>query len=279
MTPSPRHDERYTRAIKALFIKNRPPRIPGPLAEHLKHCASCRALVEQLSASERLLAEACDLDNAIQPFEAALVWSQVAEQLELPPPAGKSAQAPSWLIWAAGSTFILLMALASFLWIRPEPRPDDGFQARGQTTQSQVELICIQQGEVPEARSARMPDGSWRCALDENLAFTVLPNGNARHVALFGIDEAGQILWYTPSPTQAASHLLQPSDRPMPLDRTVRLDVNHRPGDYRVWALFSNEALRFDRVQKMAQTVAEGDDLPVGIIKQSLSLHVMGVAP
>ncbi|MBW2704572.1 MAG: caspase family protein [Deltaproteobacteria bacterium] len=123
-----------------------------------------------------------------------------------------------------------------------------------------MELICIQQGESPEARSARMPDGSWRCALNENLAFAVLPIGNARHVALFGIDEAGQILWYTPTPTQAASHLLQPSDRPMPIERTVRLDVNHRPGDYRVWALFSNEALRFDRVQKMAQTVAEGGE-------------------
>ncbi len=278
MTPSPRHDERYTRAIKALFIENRPPRIPGPLAEHLKHCASCRALVEQLSASERLLAEACELDNAIQPFEAALVWSQVAEQLKLPS-AEKSGHAPRLLVWAAGSTVILLMALASFLWIRPEPIPDDGFQARGQTTQPQVELICIQQGEDPEARSARMPDGSWRCSLDENLAFAVLPIGNARHVALFGIDEAGQILWYTPSPTQAASHLLQPGDLPMPLERTVRLDVNHKPGDYRVWALFSNEALRFDRVQKMAQTVAQGGDLPVGIIKQSLSLHVMGVAP
>ncbi len=278
MTPSPRHDERFTRAIKALFIENRPPRIPGTLAEHLKHCASCRALVEQLSASERLLAEACDLDNAIQPFEAALVWSQVAEQLKLPS-AEKSGHAPSWLVWAAGSAFILLMALASFLWVRPGLGPNDDFQARGQTVQSQVELICIQQGESPEARSARMPDGSWRCALNENLAFAVLPIGNARHVALFGIDEAGQILWYTPTPTQAASHLLQPSDRPMPIERTVRLDVNHRPGDYRVWALFSNEALRFDRVQKMAQTVAEGGDLPAGISKQSLSLHVMGVEP
>ena len=150
MTPSPHHDKRYTRAIKALFIENRPPRIPGPLAEHLEHCVSCRALVEQLSALERLLAEACDLDNAVQPFEAALVWSQIAEQLKLQPAEG-SGHAPSWLVWAAGTTFILLMALASFLWLRPGLSPSDDFQTRGQETQSQVELICIQQDKIHEA--------------------------------------------------------------------------------------------------------------------------------
>ena len=124
-----------------------------------------------------------------------------------------------------------------------------------------------------------MPDGNWSCSLDENLAFAVLTIGDSRHVALFGVDPNGQILWYTPTPTQVASHLLQPSERPMPLGRTVRLDVNHKPGDYQVWALFSTEALSFDRVKKIAQTVPQGGDLPAGISKQSLSLHIAGVEP
>lgn len=177
----------------------------------------------------------------------------------------------------------LATATALLVWIDPEAATstlgvttrasdmiDEQLVARGSATWPRplgLELVCGQ-----PARPAK-PAG---CATDELLGFSVRlgdetlePAAAAAlaeaplHLGVFGLSHTGELLYYTPTPTESARVTLELGEPAQALPLSVRLAVNHRPGLVHVYALASDAPLAASDVERLAAALRS--QAPTGI--------------
>jgi hypothetical protein len=98
---------------------------------------------------------------------------------------------------------------------------------------------------------------------DDVLAFTyTFAEERPGYLALFGIQEGGEVLWYYPECGQPRSIPIKGGVVDEPLQEGIDLAVNHRPGWLRITALFSDEPIEVDAVEEAVETLRRrGDEL------------------
>lgn len=134
-----------------------------------------------------------------------------------------------------------------------------------------LELVCGK-----PARPARQQG----CSTDELLGFSIrlgdetldarsaeLLREGPLHLAIFGLDDRGELLYYTPTPDEPASELVTLGEPAHALPLTIRLGVNHRSGRVRVYALAGDQPVDVATIERWAaalhvQAPASIDDPP-----------------
>jgi hypothetical protein len=173
---------------------------------------------------------------------------------------------------AGAAAFVALAACVLAVWgVQRVGAPvDDGFAARSadpreapvvEAREAQVALFCVGRDAAGAATfegAEDAPLGALACDVGGELqvAYTLSAASRARYAAFFGVDAAGVVLWYGPSPAAPGPLGVSASEAPSPVGQTVRLKVNHRPGIVRVFGLFSEEPLELARVQGLLREPA-----------------------
>jgi hypothetical protein len=145
---------------------------------------------------------------------------------------------PKWW-WVAAAVGA---AAAGVLVLAPRtsaPVPDETFTPRGGPRAEGLALSALCDRDASGGRTPALVEVSdGRCAIDATLGFAVRVDARHRggaHLVLFGVDGAGDVQYYLPTPDEASVAIVA-RDRWTPLQRAVRLDVNHGPGALRVYA-------------------------------------------
>lgn len=151
------------------------------------------------------------------------------------------------------------MAAAAVLALRPSPppAPDDRFDPKGggYARLLGLQLLC----DDGHAAASKLRDvAGSSCAKDATLGFAIridesYTGGSA--LALFGVADDGEVLYYVPVPDDARQPALA-HGRWQPLSRAVKLAVNHRPGRVRVFALLGPTTPSLDAIDEAAAALA-----------------------
>lgn len=226
--------------------------LPAELAVHLQQCPECAATWDALTEAERAL----EGDAGLSARALAALENRVLLSVPTLPRPGLAAWARRFLLPVAP---LALATAAVFLWV--SPRVDGGFQARGGADDLaapvRVRLLCVGsagvRGDVVSTAEVR----TLHCGQQDVLGFalTVNPDNPWTSLFLVGVGPDGQPRWYHPRPEEKESVALprEPvADQPLP---GVRLDVNHREGTTRVYAVYSHRPLS---VEEVRQAVARG---------------------
>ena len=147
---------------------------------------------------------------------------------------------------------------------RPVAHRSGEFQTRGtppkRGEQVGLRVFCIAKEDQGKAAVTELREDAPKtpsCSLQATLRFAYSNRSALKHLFVVGVDERGKVLWYSPAPPQ--THSLAATvgvDRPLP--RAVALDVNHRAGALRIFALFSKEALDAKAVATAAAKLKKG---------------------
>lgn len=197
-----------------------------------------------------------------------------AEVVELP---GRSSRWQRLAMPLAAAAALLLIAGAG-VWISSDVDPlaggdqpgvgSDQFQPRTASPPARssdyrkpsIELFCARDvgDDVQFQGSADAPFGLLSCPKDSRIKFGYQSTDpKLRHAAFFGVDRAGTIYWYGPSPAREESWQIQSRPEITPVGETVELGVNHAVGDVRVYGLFSPEPIDFDEMDRMLSRADE----------------------
>ncbi len=144
---------------------------------------------------------------------------------------------------------------------------DDGFQARSATSVERpsvvpeapaLALFCVtreQDDAVIFRGEDESPFGVLACPADGELKLAHKMMAHPfTHIAVFGVNRRGEIKWYGPSPASRDAVLVSKhkvAGELHPVGESIRLGVNHKPGKIRVHALFSDQPLGYDRMEKL----------------------------
>lgn len=136
---------------------------------------------------------------------------------------------------------------------------DDGFAARGGADERRlaIDALCPQESGVPR-RDGLVPAAEYGCGLTGSLSFAYRLDSvvGAGVLTLFGVDEAGDVLYYAPTPADDRGIDARPGTW-TPLPMVVDLDVNHDPGAVVVYGLVSAKTPTMDQVDDMAAGLVE----------------------
>lgn len=217
-----------------------------------------RQLYDRTALGLRGLAEGEGDDPA--PWELDLVADRLAAGLAPETGEGRRSAARTWA-WLTGGAAVAA-AVALVLWVVPrgiQPDPDSELMPRGAggTVALAIDVLC---GEPTGPDTRAVPASAGACQADGQVGFAlrVAPDlaGAERHVALFGIDGAGRVLYYAPTPADPAP-LSLPSGRWEAAPIAVDLGVNHRPGRVQVFAIATSNPVELADVDRWAEAVVQ----------------------
>ncbi len=196
---------------------------------------------------------------------------------------------------------MLCVTLGAGILLRPTTvPPDEGtFEPRGThdvTTPSgpmpALEVFCLTRDETGKVKVKGKKEAAFgvvACPQHGEVQFaSVNPQAAGfTHVAMFGMSEHGELLWYGPSPAHPAPRRVPFSDKPGALGESIKLDVNHKPGTIKTYAIFSRSPI--DHVMLMKLTgqrparrphdwTPAPDDLPRGAVVVDLTFDVVEVS-
>ncbi len=225
------------------------PRDRSALFEELQRAPQARADYDLAFEALRELEQA-----PVAEAEIDLVESWLMQDLE-----AETEAAVAWWRrpWTAA---VLAFAAAAILAVVLRPTgpevDDDGFQARGthEDRPLAIDALCPQK---PGARDGLVPAAEYGCALDGTLSFAyrVDPSVSGGTLTLFGVDAAGDVLYYAPTPDDPAGIDASPGTW-TPLPMVVQLGVNHEPGAVVVYGLVSPHVPTMAQVDAMAAVLA-----------------------
>jgi hypothetical protein len=171
-------------------------------------------------------------------------------------PAGRRSHA----LWIG---IALLSAAALVVVLRPRAvaPTDDALTPKGgrQPSALAIDVLC---GDAPDGAMRPASEG---CASTGTLAFTyrIEPEwAGGDTLVLFGVDGNGEARYYVPTPDLAAPTAVPGQWRA--LERTVRIDVNHRPGRLRVFGLLTDAAPDVDAIDETAALLSALPPATVG---------------
>jgi hypothetical protein len=225
---------------------------------------------------------ALDEDTEVSPLELELVESRLFSESQASPlGAPESRTRP--VLWAAAlallATGFLLVLWPSF----SEPGTSEGRQGRGIAYVPPQAHLGVGQGLVARgglpghglaveffcaAPAQPILDGS--CAVNRDLSFAFKVEGEQRRgvdpnasLSLFGIDQSGELKYYFPTPVDHELPTTR-SQRWTAIEHSVRLDVNHKPGRVRMFALWSPEPPLVQDIESFHQALIASEDLGPG---------------
>ncbi|MBV1861764.1 MAG: hypothetical protein KUG77_25315 [Nannocystaceae bacterium] len=230
------------------------------------------ALFEELRDNETARADYDLTFEAIRALERAPVAQAELDVVEAWLVSDLEAQSVAEVAWwrrpwmgavlAVAAAALLVVAIAP----SGEMSEDDGFQARGATDFRglAIDALCPQ-GAEPMGQHGLRPAAEYGCALAHTLSFAyrVDPAATGGVLSLFGVDEAGEVLYYAPTPSDAAGVDAQPGTW-TPLPMVVQLGVNHGAGVVVVYGLVSSQAPTVTQVDTMAASLADASPAAIG---------------
>lgn len=177
------------------------------------------------------------------------------------------AAAPKWWFIAASvgaaAAGVLLLTPRS-----PMPPEADDLVARGGPRAEGLALSALCDRDAGRSGVPALTEvAEGRCAVDATLGFAVRVDGRHRggdHLVLFGIGAGGDVQYYLPTPDQPSVAIVT-RDAWTPLQRAVRLAVNHAPGGLRVYAALVERPPTVDDVDAAAEflrTAADDEQTP-----------------
>lgn len=223
------------------------------------------ALFEEVESNPELRADYDLAFEALRELERAPVTQaelDVVERWLLDDLKGQGDASVAWWRrpWMAG---VLALAAAAALVVAISPSSmteveDDGFAARGagDARGLAIDVLCPQRSGVA-LRQGLVPAAEYGCALDGTLSFAyrVDPSSEGGALSMFGVDEAGDVLYYAPTPDSAEGVDASPGTW-TPLPMVVQLDVNHEAGALVVYGLVSPHSPTVAQIDAMAAALA-----------------------
>ena len=240
------HESKLRRAIERELITGLRPRRRRALLERLRGNASARRRWDRAVAAFRVLE-----DRSVSRFELDQVERWLLDDLPEARPATRSSRLGLWA--ALGTLFATVGAVLLLVWPQFDEFDQLGGQAPGELAEFTargrrawqrplaLEPVCGQPTRAAHRRG---------CELDELLGFALRLDpgllasdaaGAPLQLTLFGLSERGELYYYAPNPDDAALPRLDTVERWTPVPLSIRLQVNHRPGRVRVFALASPE--------------------------------------
>ncbi|HWB79013.1 MAG TPA: hypothetical protein VG755_28825 [Nannocystaceae bacterium] len=151
------------------------------------------------------------------------------------------------------------MAAAAVLALRPSPPSpyEDRFDPKGGGYARLLGLQLLCDDSHGSAQRLRDVAGT-SCAKDGTLGFAIRIDDSytgGAALALFGVADDGEVLYYVPVPDDARQPALA-HGRWQPLTRAVKLAVNHRAGRVRVFALLAPTTPSLDAIDEAAAALA-----------------------
>ncbi len=166
--------------------------------------------------------------------------------------------------WRPGLWIALCVAFAAALVVvvRPGPAPVESNDALvpkgpGQGSALAIDVLC---GDEDDMRPA-----TEGCAVDETIAFAYRVDdewSGGDTLVLFGVDGTGEARYYVPTPDASAPHVSV--GRWQSLARSVRLAVNHRPGQLRIYGLLTDAAPALESIDEAAALLSALPPATVG---------------
>lgn len=225
-----------------------------------------KALFEEVQVNPQARADYDVAFEALRELEQAPVAQaelDVVESWLMDDLVGQTEAAVAWWRrpWMAG---VLALAAAAALVVVINPSAtteveDDGFAARGAGDERglAIDVLCPQKAGAA-ARNGLVPAAEYGCGLDGTLSFAyrVDPSAQGGSLSLFGVDAAGDVLYYAPTPDSSAGVDASPGTwTPLPI--VVQLDVNHEPGSLVVYGLVSPQVPTVAQIDAMAAALAD----------------------
>jgi hypothetical protein len=307
-------ETRFPGQIEKLLLGALPARKMRRLRAHLQGCPACQHRYNKIVLASRLFEGGPEALTVPSEGELLRVGEEVMRRVRLVPDARPArGAAVRWV--AAVATCGVVLAIALPLVLRQE-RPllppfraasentagagpahrgldELRFQARGAsgpaTAQAVGERIglrafCIQRiAGLPQVSGLVPAEGAVpSCRTADVIKFAYTNHAQLGYLFLVGVDDKYAIKWYEPHPPERRSVKVKSGASDEPLARAVRLAVNHRPGQLRVFALFSARPIGAEQIeQAVAQArkrrtpLATLVELPVpGSLQQSLLLRL-----
>ncbi len=126
-------------------------------------------------------------------------------------------------------------AAAAAVWLAlPADRVEFGARGAGESRPT-LHVVCLETGR------------KGVCGAGGRLAFEI-EGRQFQHVAVFARRQDGLVIWYFPE-SSGTSPPVSGQGRSTLLRRGVQLGATQPPGDYEVYAVFSDEALTRDRIK------------------------------
>jgi hypothetical protein len=200
---------------------------------HFERCAGCAGMRDELATiTSRLAHDPGEFDDAAAVDEVmALIRMGKADRPEV---VARPSLWSAWQTWlvvpvTAAATVLLMLSF----W--PQRSIDGGFQARGAASASLDRWVSLQAFRSSSSGYAPV-DGV--IAANDALAFTYLNRSREplRHLAVVAIDARAEVFWYYP-PSTAIQRANEPVELPEQVEQALR------PGDLRIFGLFSAEPL------------------------------------
>jgi hypothetical protein len=251
---------------------------------HIAECDACRRRFDELAVTDRVLlgdADASTPGDFEREFRDACVMGAIDEMLadenrEEEHGGATVFSMPERSIWQQvarplAAAAVILVVVGASIWAPsndflgtddPAGTSNDSFQPRSAKRvedargyeKPRIELFCARQvdGDVQFQGSSDAPFGLLSCPNDAKFKFGYSSTDpDLRHAAFFGVDRTGELYWYGPSPTREQPWRIQPDEKIGPVGDTIELGVNHRPGQVRVYGLFTPEPLEFSELEAM----------------------------
>lgn len=260
---------------------------------HIAECDACRRRFDQLAMADRALLGGADhraSGGFERGFRDAAVMGAIDDLLAAEKGVEDGGQADADVVAFPGSSAwqrlatplsaaaALVLVIGAGIWASggldplggtPTGSNGDEFQPRTATPverarayqRPEIELFCARgAGADMQFQGSRdAPFGLLSCPNDATFQIGYRSSDPAlRYAAFFGVDPNGAIYWYGPSPVREESWPVQPHEKITPVGDTIELDVNHQPGQVRVYALFTPEPMRYPALDRMLERADTG---------------------
>ena len=232
------------RSMKALLAGELSARGRAALIGRIRTDDQARANYDRIIEGFRELEQ-----RPIARTELDLVENWVIDQVV--PVSAPSRVGSPWRVWLS---MALAVATAVVMVLGPlHPEPDEerwGIRGVGGSALLGVQALC---GTDHRALQS-MEEGGCPISGTVSFAYRVDASAPPGVLTLFGVDERGEVLYYAPTPADPNALLVRPGPW-RPAWPSVALQVNHGPGQVRLYALLAPRSPTIEEVDAMAEVL------------------------
>ena len=251
--------------IRRLFTDAAAPKTRKQVFKALDRCPACADYYRRHQAAESVL---CGVDVPYTAFSIERVGAAVIGAAN-PSQVSKRSALLRWSALPAGvaSAVLALLLLPSLGGPAPDRAPlipnatlsPITLVARGGAPRSALSDVGFRLFRVVEG--GRSVEEGGDLSINDIITFTYTqvntPGGN---LALFGIQDTGEIRWYYPGYDSDTSVAIAGDKVDEPLRDGIDLSVNHTPGRLRITALFTDAPLTKAEIEAAASRIGTNTD-------------------
>jgi hypothetical protein len=255
------------RKIRLLFEGKLPPKARTNLLKSVDRCPAC---AEYYARHQKLESALCGTDEPFTVFSMERTKKALFATLaEKTAPKKESSAFPRILAPAA----IVAAAAVLAVFLFPGKPALDRTPITPSAVISPVTLVA--RGGFPQKAQADAGIRVFRVSkdaahvseggdlfIDDTITFTyTYVNESGGALALFGIQNTGEIRWYYPGYNEKMSIPIEGDKVDEPLKDGILLAVNHRPGRLRIIALFTEEPLSTEEIEAATAAMRKDPEL------------------